>query len=210
MSFDTWILYALTVLALLITPGASHLLMLSNSATYGARKSMATAVGDLSANTGQMFAAALGLGVLIVSSVVALTAIKWIGVAYLIWHAIRTIKNAKPIGIDNEKNQVKVSIRTLYLQGFITSAANPKAILFFAALFPQFITYDESFWIQFLILSSTYIIIDGAFLISYGFGAQWIVSLLKPNSTIWVNRGGGILMLVAAVLLGVKSLDEVG
>ena len=63
MELQTWGLYVLTVLALMSTPGSSQLLMLSNSATHGFKESLATAVGDLSANSLQMLAAALGLGV---------------------------------------------------------------------------------------------------------------------------------------------------
>ena len=209
MSFDVWTLYVLTVLALMSTPGPSQLLMLSNSATHGFKSSIATALGDLSTNMLQMLAAALGLGVLIVSSDFALAIIKWAGVIYLIWHAVRTIKNARPIQIESKEKLIKAPVKMLYLQGLITSASNPKAVLFFAALFPQFISYDGNFWLQFFILSSTFILIDGVFLTTYGFGAQWIVSLLKPESTIWVNRIGGVLLLVAAVLLGFKSIDEV-
>lgn len=208
MSFDLWALYVLTVLMLMSTPGSSQLLMLSNSAAHGFKPSLATAAGDLSANALQMLAAALGLGVLIVSSEMALGIIKWLGVSYLIWHAIKMIKNTKPIDINNSQSPSKAPIKTLYLQGFLTSASNPKAVLFFAALFPQFIAYDGNFWLQFFILSTTYIAMDAFFLSIYGYGAQWIVSKIKPTSTKWINRAGGAFMLLAATILGLKSLDE--
>jgi len=208
MSFEFWIIYVLTVLALMSTPGSSHLLMLSNSARYGFRNSLSTAFGDLSANALQMLAAALGLGVIIISSDFALTFIKLCCVSYFLWHAYLHIKQAKPIEVVSNSQSKCVPTETLFLQGFITSASNPKAVLFFAALFPQFITYDDSFWLQFFILSVTYLIIDGVFLSAYGFGAQWIVSFLEPKSTVWIHRIGGMLMFVAAIILGFKSVDE--
>jgi homoserine/homoserine lactone efflux protein len=206
MELQTWVLYVLTVLALMSTPGASQLLMLSNSATHGFRKSLATATGDLSANSLQMLAAALGLGVIVTSSETALQIIKWLGVAYLIWHGLRTIKTAKPLSMQKDKG--KQFDKTLFFQGFITSASNPKAVIFFAALFPQFIVYDDSFWLQFFVLSVTYLTIDGLFLCAYGWSAERIISLLKPKASIWVNRVGGLFLLLAALLLGLKSVDD--
>ena len=209
MSFEIWILYVATVLALMSTPGSSQLLILSNSATYGFNKSYITAFGDLTANSLQMLTAALGLGTLIIASDYALTIIKWCGVAYLTWHAYKTFVNARPVNLEKNQNDNSISNRTLFLQGFITSASNPKAVLFFAALFPQFINYDATFWNQFLILSVTYLFIDGIFLALYAYGAQRLVSFLKPQATVWINRCGGILMFVAAIILGGKSLNDV-
>ena len=207
MNFDIWLFYVLTIVVMLATPGPSHLLMLSNSATYGFKNSYATACGDLSANALQMLFSALGLGVLIVSYDGALTVIKWAGVTYLIWHAIRTIRHAKTIDLSTPQQDQNALRKTLYLQGFLTSATNPKAIYFFTALFPQFISADGDFAGQFFILSMTYIVVDGLFLCLHGVGGQWIVSRIKPQSTIWVGRMGGGLMLLAALLLGLKSLD---
>mgnify|MGYP000208477870 CR=1 FL=1 len=94
MSFEIWILYVATVLALMSTPGSSQLLILSNSAKYDFNKSYITAFGDLTANSLQMLTAALGLGTLIIASDYALTIIKWCGVTYLTWHAYKTFVNA--------------------------------------------------------------------------------------------------------------------
>ena len=135
MELQTWGLYVLTVLALMSTPGSSQLLMLSNSATHGFKDSLATAVGDLSANSLQMLAAALGLGVMVASSETALQTIKWLGVVYLIWYGLRTIRTAKPISL--QKSNVKRFDMTLFFQGFITSASNPKAVIFFCSLVPS-------------------------------------------------------------------------
>ena len=94
MSFEIWLAYLATVLAFMITPGPSHLLMLSNSMTHGFRPSLATAAGDLTANALQMLAAGLGLAAILVTSQNALTIIKWAGVAYLIWMGFRMWRNA--------------------------------------------------------------------------------------------------------------------
>ena len=207
MNFETWILFILAVLALMSSPGPSHLLMLSNSATYGFKKATATICGDLSANMLQMLAAILGLSFLITSSSNIFNFIKWVGVAYLVWNALNMFFRKNNLKKVKKINSNKI-FKKLYLQGFITSVSNPKAILFFAALFPQFISVDGNIWIQFLILSLTYVTIDGIFLTIYGLGASYFVSFIKKNSAIWVNRIGGVLMLITAILLGFKSIKD--
>ena len=208
MQFEIWTLYVLTVLALMSTPGPSQLLMLSNSGVHGFRRSLSTAAGDLSANALQMLAAGLGLAAIIAASATALSIIKWAGVAYLIWLGLRMIRRAKPDAPSNAAQGKTPSLRALWLQGFLTSAANPKAVVFFAALFPQFISAETAFWPQFLILSLTYIALDGLFLSIYGLSASWIVARFKGNARVWVERIGGGFMIGAALLLGLKSLGR--
>lgn len=208
MTFDIWLIYVATVLALMSTPGPSQLLMLSNSGTYGFKCALATAAGDLSANALQMLAAGLGLAALIAASGATLTVIKWAGVAYLIWLGVRMIRKAAPQDPSDAASQTRASLQSLWLQGFITSAANPKAVVFFAALFPQFISPEAAFWPQFLILSATYLLVDGVFLSAYGLGASWIVARFKGQARMWVERAGGAFMIFAALLLGLKSLSE--
>lgn len=155
MPFETWTPYVLTVFALMSAPGPSQLLMLTNNDVHGFRQSLATAADDLTPNALQMLAAGLGLAAIIAASATALTVIKWAGVAYLIWSSVRMILRVKPDEAAAHGQQKRTSLKTLWLQGFLTFAANPKAIVFFAALFPQFITSDAQFWPQFLILSAT-------------------------------------------------------
>ena len=208
MQIEILIAYVLTVLALMSTPGPSHLLMLSNSASNGFRRSMATAAGDLSANMLQMLAAGLGVSALIMAAPKAFIAIKISGVLYLVWLGIQMLrKSFKPR--QEEMSAPRTSLRALFLQGFITSATNPKAVVFFAALFPQFISDTAPFWPQFLALSAAYIFIDGAFLSVYGFAASRLRKFTASNASKWIDRLGGVGILIAAVLLGLKSMPRV-
>ena len=212
MTFEAWILYVATVLGLMSTPGPSQLLMLSNSMAHGFKRSLATAAGDLSANALQMLAAGLGLAILIAASSTALSVIKWAGVVYLIWLGLRMIKRAGRSttgnGLTGESEKSVIPASKLWLQGFLTSAANPKAVVFFAALFPLFIQSDQPFWSQFLILSATYIIIDGCFLSAYGFTASWVARRFKGPARAWVERVGGGFMILAAIFLGFRSVER--
>ncbi len=209
MSSSVLLAYILTILALMSTPGPSHLLMLSNSASNGLRRSLATTAGDLTANMLQMLAAGLGLSALIMAAPKALIIIKILGVCYLAWLGIRmVVKSFAPRRA--AASAARTSLTSLWLQGFITSATNPKAIVFFAALFPQFISHDFAFWPQFLALSATYIFVDGIFLCCYGLLASKLSKIMASNSSKWVDRIGGTGVLIAALLLSLKRLPATG
>ena len=209
MPFDTWKLYVVTVVVFMTTPGPSHLLMLSNSAGHGFRRSLATAAGDLTANLLQMLAAGLGLAAVLSAAGGAFTIVKCLGVGYLVFLGLRMLAGARRAA-NGEARFRPASVRTLWLQGFVTSAANPKAVVFFAALFPQFMDPGRPFGVQFAILAATYVAVDGLFLTAYGAGAEWISTRFRGSARLWVERAGGMFMLVAAALLGLKSLRSAG
>jgi len=204
MTFETWILYVGTVLLFMSTPGPSHLLMLSVSLANGFQRSLATAAGDLTANAIQILLAGLGLAAVVTASAYGFTAIKWGGVAYLVWIGVRQVL-ASFRGRLGEVAVPETSLRNLWFRGFVTSAANPKAVVFFAALFPQFLDPREPFAAQIAILGLTYIVIDGTFLAAYGKGASWLGVRLKERYRPLVDRVAGASLIAAAVLLGLRG-----
>lgn len=206
MTLETWMLYVAAVAAMMSTPGPSQLLMLSNSLAHGFRRSIATALGDVTANFLQMLLAGLGLAALITAFDGALTFIKWAGVAYLLFLGVRMARGRN--GGGEQEAATRATLRRLWLQGFITSASNPKAVIFFAALFPQFISAEAAFWPQFAILSATYIGMDAVLLTLYGGGAGWIGKRVKGASRARLDKIGGGLMICAAVLLGLRSVER--
>ena len=207
MTLNTWLLYVGTVLLFMSTPGPSHMLMLSTSMTNGFHRSLLTAAGDLTANAIQMVLAGLGLGAAIIASGYGFAVIKWLGVAYLVWLGIRQIR-ASMKGNDVELKASVVSLRRLWLRGFVTSAANPKAIVFFAALFPQFLDPDRPLAAQLFILGATYLVLDGLFLAFYGKSARWLSRRLKAKYHACVERLSGAGLIFAAVLLGLRTTSK--
>jgi threonine/homoserine/homoserine lactone efflux protein len=208
MQFQWWIAYVTTVLILMSTPGPSQLLMLSNSLAHGFHKSMATAAGDLSANLLQMLVASFGLATVIRSSQTFFVMVKWAGVAYLLYLGICLYrkKSGNP-ATTTVVHELGRSRRSLYLQGFITSAANPKAVIFFAALFPQFLIADQPIAQQFAVLSITYLLIDATFLAFYGSSAKILTGFFYGNARNYFHRVSGTLLIIAAVLLGLKDME---
>ena len=205
MTSEVWVPYAGTVLLLRVAPGPSHLLMLSNSLSSGPVRASATAAGDLTANLLQMLAAGLGVAALLVVSGAALEVVKWAGALWLIWLGISALRRAGHVR--DPGRRPRKTLRALWLEGFLTSAANPKAVIFFAALFPQFISPDLPFWPQFALLSVSYLVLDALFLAGYGIGAGILARALNDGGGRWLNRAGGLLLIGAGLLLGARSVE---
>lgn len=207
MTFGTWLLFVGTVLLFMSTPGPSHLLMLSVSMSNGFRRSLATAAGDLSANAIQILLAGLGLAAIVTTSRYGFAIIKWAGVSYLIWVGVRQIL-ASFKAKSSSPDIPPISLRHLWFRGFVTSAANPKAVVFFAALFPQFLNPQASLFPQIAVLGITYIAIDGCFLALYGKSASWMAHKLRSHHKVWVDRAAGTSLIAAAVLLGFRTNER--
>lgn len=112
------------------------------------------------------------------------------------------------IGIPHKDtvNEISVvSLRTLWTKGFITSAANPKAVVFFAALFPQFIDHNLPIFSQIVILGGTYLFIDGMFMAFYGKSAHWLADRVSRTGQALLERTAGAGLIGTAVLLGMKT-----
>ena len=205
MTWETYSLYLVTVAVFFATPpGTSQLLIISNSVRHGVRRSLATVCGDLTANSLQMTAAAFGIATIIAASARAFEIVKWFGVAYLLWIGLKLFFG--PAKVDETPQSRTDMFFRLFRQGFITSTTNPYAVMFFAALFPQFIDPSMPTWPQLLILGGTYLLVDGVILVLWGTFAVRAVERFQQLSLEWINRICGSLMMAAAVLLGLKDV----
>ena len=207
MTLDLYLAYLAVVGVFFASPpGPSQLLMIANSLAHGVRRSLATVAGDLSANALQMTAAAFGLAVVIGQSATALAAIKWAGVAYLVWMGIARFRRPPPEPGGGSAAVPRPAV--LYRQGFLTSAANPKAIFFFAALFPQFIDPDAAIWPQLLVLGATYLVVDGVLLVLWGTLAVNSLGRVRALTGRTLARVSGATMIGAAALLAGRDLSD--
>ena len=205
MSIEFWLVYVSTVLVLMITPGPSQLLMLTNSLGCGFKRSRATAAGDLTANALQMMVASAGLASILSASKYTFLIIKWMGVAYLLLMGIKLIRTKQKKHIRVRKEPTK-TLASLYAQGFLTSASNPKAVIFFAALFPQFLDPNQAIISQLCILGATYLALDGIFLSVYGAFADWLARKFKDRLMTSLDKISGSFLILAATLLGLKRV----
>lgn len=208
MSFETYLLYLGVIAAFFLTPpDTSQLLVISNSLRHGLRRSTATIAGDLIANIMQMLAAAFGLAAIIVASADALAIVKWMGVLYLLWIGLRVMLTRPRQGQVESAGDGRPSV--LFRQGFLTSAANPYAIVFFAALFPQFLDSSRSLLPQLLVLGTTYLAVDAVLLVIWGWAAIRTVGRAGSRfGDIWMARISGGLLIGAAALLASEDLGD--
>ena len=207
MSWEIYLLYLAAVGVFFATPpDTSQLLIISNSIRHGLRRSVFTIAGDLTANTLQMIAAAFGLAAIIAMSADAFQWIKWIGVAYLAWIGLGLLLEKKSPRDDVAANASGSAFR-LFSQGFITSMANPFAVVFFAALFPQFIDPATPMLPQLLILGGTYLLVDGVLLAAGGWLGIRAADRIRRFSYGMINKVCGALMIGAAGLLAMKDFE---
>lgn len=206
MPIETYLIYLAAVAVFFATPpDTSQLLIISNSVRYGLKRGAYTIAGDLTANSVQMTGAAFGLAAIIATSASAFIWIKWLGVAYLVWIGLQLVFS-KDQPNDIAATSTAQSFR-LFRQGFVTSMANPFAVVFFGALFPQFIDPTLPVLPQLLILGVTYLVVDGAILLLWGWLGVGAASVLKRFSYGLVNKVCGTLMIGAAVLLATKDFQ---
>ncbi len=196
--------YLVTVGILTLTPGPSVLLGSAHGMRYGARGTLPTIAGDLSANVLQMLAATLGLGVIVTQSATAFSVVKWGGVAYLAWMGIQQFRGNRK-GNGGAVDETHLTPRLRYAQGFLTSASNPKAIVFFAALFPQFIDPSLAIAPQFLLLGISFLVLDGTSVLLYAASAGRVARWLGERRELQ-RRITGSVLLGAAALLSLKGV----
>ncbi len=140
---ELW-LFVISGLLLNITPGPDTAFVVGRSVQLGWRGGAAAALGVACGCLIHVFAAAIGLSALLAASSVAFTVVKWIGAAYLCYMGIRMLMSAGAAAAAAPVETGPVSLRTVFWQGALTNALNPKVALFFLAFLPQFVAADSA------------------------------------------------------------------
>ncbi len=181
MSFNFILLFSTTVFVASIIPGPSMLLALTHGMRYGTRRTIASAMGNVTVTLIQASVSIAGLGTILITSETIFQLIKWAGAAYLIYIGISMLCSSKMSLSQNEvKNVTQVtSLRRMYMQAALVTAGNPKAIVFFTAVFPQFINPDTAFLSQSCLLISICAFIAFTCFMFYAIGGQNIVALFS-------------------------------
>jgi len=160
MTWQIWGAFVLVETALCLTPGPAVLLVLSQALTRGAPKAVWSIAGILAANTVYFVLSATGVGAILLASYDLFFAIKWIGAAYLIWLGVGAfLGKSKALAI-RAVDPRPVGGSRLFLSGFVLQMANPKVIVFFTALLPQFINPHAAIVPQVAILAVTSVAIE--------------------------------------------------
>lgn len=201
MSLQVWFAYMLACWVISISPGAGAIASMSSGLNYGFRHGYWNAIGLQVALVLQIMVVAAGVGVLFATTPLAFLAVKWFGVAYLLYLAyLQWTAPVKDIEIQQEKRDK--SALALLLNGFVVNISNPKAIVFLLAVLPQFLDLSKPQWIQYLIMAATMITIDLIVMAGYTGLASKVLRLLRsPRQQKYLNRGFAVMFSCAALLL---------
>jgi homoserine/homoserine lactone efflux protein len=196
---ETWLAFLVVETALCLTPGPAVLLVLSQGMTRGARASLWSTLGILAGNSLYFAASATGLGAVIVASYDAFSAIRWLGAGYLVCLGIATFAGRSPVlSVDVHGGSARPG--RMFVNGFVLQTANPKALLFFTALLPQFIDPRAGVTTQVMALGVTSVVVEFVVLAGYGMLAGRATGLARrPRFASLANRVAGSLLITAGV-----------
>ncbi|GMU71609.1 MAG: threonine transporter RhtB [Burkholderiales bacterium] len=181
MDLHVWLIYFLAALGLSLSPGPNSLLALTHGALHGRRRALYTLGGGALGFVTIIALSMFGIGALLKASLVWLTVLKWLGGAYLVWLGIQ-VWRAPPIRIERGGTPPAANNGSLFRQGFLAAATNPKGILFFAAFLPQFVDPARNVFVQFLVMAATFVAIELV--------TEFLLASLAHRVTGWLARIG--------------------
>ena len=194
-----FILYLQIIIFLFITPGTPRIVIISYSMNYGVGKCIWSALGDVSANLIQATLVVFVIGSFFSENSMALNAFKWIGIVYLLYLAYDIYKSRlKSISSEGE---IEKSNLSFFRDGFLVAGTSPKAWMFFPFIFPQFIDFNSNLLVQFVILITTYIVLDFLSLIGYAMLAQKLIKWITANPKTINTISASVLVIIAAIIV---------
>jgi homoserine/homoserine lactone efflux protein len=201
MDLSVWITYFIATIILSLTPGPGVFSSISSGLHHGFRLGLWNGVGMQAANVILVALVSLGLGALLIASETLFTGVKWLGVIYLIYLGIVTWR-APALGFEEDRDDHAKTAREVFMRGFWVNLTNPKGIIFFAAILPQFVDVSKPQMPQYAILAATTFIVDLGLMMGYTALAAKVLRLMDdPAHLRWVNRGLGGAFVAAGVAL---------
>ena len=197
-----YFLFLQIILFLFITPGTPRIVIISYSMNYGIKSCVWTALGDVTANLVQGTLVIFVIGSFFLDNPSFLNTFKWIGILYLVYLAY-DIYNSVPKNINSSAKNEK-SIFSFFKDGFLVAGTSPKAWMFFPLIFPQFINFNANYIAQFLILITTYIVLDFLSLIGYAILANKLIIWIKANPKV-INTISACVLIIIAIIIAITQ-----
>ncbi len=202
MTITSLFLFAATELLLSLSPGPAVLLVVSQGMRSGVRASFIGSLGIIAGDIIYFAISALGLGTILLASHFMFLLIKWAGAVYLFYLGLKLIKNTFVFKEEPEAEETVIVYQKVFRQGFLMQLANPKAILFFTALVPQFINTQMAVAPQLIILGIISVSIQFPTLLFYGWlaekGGSWF---RNSRYSKWLDRIAGTFLIGAGLKL---------
>ncbi len=202
MSFDVWLAFFAACWVISLSPGAGAIASMSSGLQFGFLRGYWNVIGLQIALAIQILIVAAGVGAILTASELAFNLIKWFGVAYLVYLAVKQWQQ-KPSEIDAEQQSVKTfNPLAIITKGFLVNISNPKAIVFILAVLPQFIDPAKSLVPQYSLMMITMIAVDMIVMAGYTCLAAKVLLFLKtPRQQRILNRSFASMFVGAASLL---------
>jgi homoserine/homoserine lactone efflux protein len=202
MAWEVWLTFVGAAIAIAVSPGAGAIQSMATGLTHGVRRGYWSILGLEIGLMLQLALVAAGLGAIVTSSIVAFNVIKWVGVAYLVYLAVRQWRTATVDLREQVGKAINSGRASLVVRGFLVNATNPKGLVFFLAVLPQFVLPTAPLMPQYLAIGATMVTVDLAVM---GLYTALSVRLLKwmhtPRKQTIVNRVFSGLFATAAVVL---------
>ena len=205
MTLQNWWIFVCATFLISAMPGPNMLHVMTQSMRHGFRRAAFTMAGCMLALLMLFGLSAMGMSALLAALPQLLTAIKIVGAAYLVWVGIKAWRDdSPPIDIDAAADLRGGSPADLFRQGFLISVSNPKALIFAAAFFPQFVSAGHDFGTQVVLLSVTFVavavLVDG----SWALAAARARGLLAGRGRLRNRIAGGMLIGAGAALAAAR------
>ena len=208
MPLELWLAYVATSAVILAIPGPTILLVLSYSISHGRKAALPLVAGVALGDSVAITLSLIGLGTLLAASAFWFTIIKWLGGLYLIYLGILMLRDAaRSRGVQTARAR-EASPGKLFTSAFVVTALNPKSIVFFIALLPQFLSAAHPATLQFVILGVTFVVLATLGATSYALFAASIRRFLSSSRAqkIYGYGGGGLLCIAGAWALSAKRV----
>ena len=193
-----YFLFLQIIVFMFITPGTPRIVIISYSMNYGVKKCVWTALGDVTANIIQATLVIFVIGSFISDNPKLLNTFKWVGIIYILYLAYDIYKS-RPKNINADEKSGK-SFLSFFKDGFLVAGTSPKAWMFFPFIFPQFIDFNSNYVAQFIILITTYVILDFLSLIGYAILANKMITWVKANAKVINTISACVLIVIAAII----------
>ena len=197
-----FILFLQIIIFLFITPGTPRIVIISYSMNYGIKKCLWSATGDVMANFVQATLVIFVIGSFFLDNPKILNIFKWAGIIFLLYLAYDIYKS-RPKDI-SKGNYVSKSNLSFLKDGFLVAGTSPKAWMFFPFIFPQFIDFNANYVTQFIILLTTYVVLDFLSLIGYALLANKLVLWLKSNPKV-INTISACVLIIIAIIIALTQ-----
>ncbi|PCH85717.1 MAG: threonine transporter RhtB [Piscirickettsiaceae bacterium] len=200
MLFESFLVFFFTTMIIILSPGPAVLIVVSTAVSNSLRQAFYVILGIAVADMSYFVMSALGIVALILASDVLFTTIKWAGVAYLTYLGLRTLFSSSdltPVKTKQEKNK---KFLHFFVSGYILEISNPKALLYFSALLPQFIDVSEPMIQQLLVLGGAVFVLDIICYSLYAYlGSSTSAVTFSTKTKRLLKRCSGGLLVLAGI-----------